>query len=75
MSGVEDVNHEEVRVIETATAKTCFQWQSFFPPTLSRKKSAAISPSGELVAIAVRNKLSIYRVPADCSSSKTAPVK
>ena len=70
MAGPEDVNHEEVRVIDTATGKACFDWHRSFPATLySRVRSAAMSPSGEFVAIVEKGKLSIYRLPSDCDDS------
>jgi len=66
MAGPEDVNREVVSVFETAGRKSCFEWRRTFPPTYGRERSAAISPSGEFVAIATQNRLSIYRLPATC---------
>jgi hypothetical protein len=66
MSGPEDSNREVVQVIDTVTRKSCFEWRRSFPMGLNRGRFAAISPSGELVAIRVDNKLSIYRLPAVC---------
>jgi hypothetical protein len=66
MIGPEDVNGEEVEVIDTLTGKACFDWRQKFPLTNGRMRSAAISPSGRLVAIAGISKLVIYEVPAAC---------
>jgi len=66
MTGPEDANREEVRVVDTVTGKTCFDWHRSFPMTPNQVSSAAISPSGEFVAIATGNALSIYRLPAVC---------
>jgi hypothetical protein len=69
MSGPEDVNGEEVRVIDTNTGKMCFSWHRSFPSTNWFLPSAAISPAGDSVAIAAGNKLSIYRLPAACDGT------
>jgi hypothetical protein len=69
MIGPEDFNREEVRVVETVTGKTCFDWHRSFPMTNSQVRSAAISPSGEFVAIATGNALAVYRLPASCETS------
>jgi hypothetical protein len=66
MTGPEDVNGEEVRVIDTNTGKMCFSWHRSFPSMNWLVRSAAISPSGESVAIVAGDKLSIYRLPAAC---------
>jgi hypothetical protein len=69
MVGQEDFNREEVRVFDTITGKSCFDWRRSFPMTYSQVRSAAISPSGEFVAIAAGDTLSIYRLPAVCESA------
>jgi hypothetical protein len=69
MSGEEDVNREELRVVDTVTGRLCFEWHRSFPMTYSRVRSAAISPSGEFVAIAAEDTLSIYRLPAACEAT------
>jgi hypothetical protein len=69
MAGPEDVNREQVRVLDTATGKECFEWSRAFPMTYSQARSAAISPSGQFVAIVTKGTLSMYRLPADCSDS------
>jgi len=69
MTGPEDVNGEEVRVIDTNTGKMCFSWHRSFPSTNGFLPSAAISPSGESVAIVAGDKLSIYRLPAACDGT------
>jgi len=66
MSGPEDSNREIVRVIDTVTRKSCFERRRSFPMTWSRGRFAAISPSGEFVAITEGDKLLIYRLPAVC---------
>jgi hypothetical protein len=68
MTGPEDVNGEEVRVMDTVNGKLCFDWHRSFPSMNWLVQSAAISPSGESVAIAAGDKLLIYRLPAVCSS-------
>lgn len=74
MAGPEDVNHEEVRVFDTATGKACFDWQRRFSATYySQVRSAAISPSGEFVAIIAKDKLLIYGLPAVCDESAVVP--
>jgi hypothetical protein len=73
MAGPEDVNHEEVRVFDTVTGKACFDWHHSFLATYSQVRSAAISPSGEFVAIVAKDRLSIYRLPADCDESAPVP--
>src|SRR5882757_1925697 len=62
----EDNNREVVQVVDTVTRKSCFDWRRTFPMGGPRRKSAAISPSGEFVAIKVENTLSIYRLPSEC---------
>jgi len=66
----EDVNREVVQVVDTATRKTCFDWRRTFPSTYSRMRVAAMSPSGEFVAIKLENKLSIYRLPPMCEGPR-----
>jgi hypothetical protein len=75
MVGPEDFNREEVRVFDTVTGKTCFDWHRSFPMTYSQVRSAAISPSGEFVAIAAGGMLSIYRLPTVCESAAITPDK
>ncbi len=70
MGAPEDVNREVVQVVDTATRKTCFNWRRTFPPTYHRMRAAAMSPSGEFVAIKLENKLSIYRLPAVCEGPR-----
>ena len=70
MGGPEDVNREVVQVVDTATRKTCFDWRRTFCPTYYRMRAAAMSPSGEFVAIKLENKLSIYRLPAVCEGPR-----
>ncbi|MBI3475045.1 MAG: hypothetical protein HY010_04885 [Acidobacteria bacterium] len=64
-------NREEVRVVDTVTGKSCFSWHRSFPATYTQARSAAISPSGEFVAVTDGTTLSIYRLPKDCDSNTT----
>jgi hypothetical protein len=73
MMGPEDVNREQVRVVDTATGKACFDWSRTFPMTYSQVRSAAISPSGQFVAIVAKGTLSMYRPSADCGDSAAIP--
>lgn len=76
MSGPEDVNREVVRVVDTATRESCFESRRSFPMALCcRERFAAISPSGELVAITVGNSVSIFRLPAVCKGSTKMSTK
>ena len=70
MGAAEDVNREVVQVVDTSTRKTCFDWRRTFPPTYYRMRAAAMSPSGEFVAIKLENKLSVYRLPAVCEGPR-----
>ena len=72
MFGPEDVNREVVEVVDSATRKSCFEWSRRFPLTIGRPHSAAISPSGEFVAIAAEHKLSIYQLPSSCDGEKVS---
>jgi hypothetical protein len=68
----EEVNREVVEVVDTSTRKSCFDWRRTFPMTASRRRSAAISPSGEFVAIKVENSLSVYRLSLVCKGPKVS---
>jgi len=68
----EEVNREVVQVVDTTTRRSCFDLQRTFPMTISRRKSAAISPSGEFIAIKVENVLSLYRIPSVCKGAKVS---
>jgi hypothetical protein len=63
-------NREEVRVLDTSTGRWCFDWKRSFPESSFDRRNAAISPSGEFVAMATGGTLAIYRVPAVCGSQK-----
>jgi hypothetical protein len=75
MVGPEDFNREKVRVFDTVTGTSCFDWHRSFPMTYSQVRSAAISPSGKFVAIAVGNTLSIYQLPPVCEGQTVMPHK
>jgi hypothetical protein len=67
----EQSNREEVLVVDTATGNSCFDWRRSFPEgSVGLPQDAAISASGEFVAIAANGTLSVYRLPEVCSSSK-----
>jgi hypothetical protein len=66
----EEVNREVVQVVDSGTRKSCFDWHRIFPMTAARRRSAAISPSGEFVAIKVENTLSVYRLPSVCGGPR-----
>jgi hypothetical protein len=66
----EEVNREVVRVVDSVTRKACFDWYRIFPMTGARRRSAALSPSGEFVAIYVENTLSVYRLPSVCEGTR-----
>jgi hypothetical protein len=65
-------NHQEVRVADTVTGATCFDWLRSFPmgAGLHFVNASSLSPSGEFVAIAAGKTLSIYRLPAVCETEK-----
>jgi hypothetical protein len=62
----EEVNREVVQVVDSATRRSCFNWHRTFPMAGTRRRSAALSPSGEFVAIKVENSLSVFRLPSAC---------
>jgi hypothetical protein len=66
----EEVNREVVQVIDVATRKSCLDWRHTFPMTGNRTRSAAMSPSGEFVAIKVENKLSVYQLAPMCAGPR-----
>lgn len=70
--GVDDEvdNRQEIRVVDTGTGAVCFDLVRTFPMGWASpfEDAAAISPSGEFVAIAADRHLSIYRLPATCGS-------
>ena len=58
--GDEQDNREEVQVLDTVTGASCFDWKRRFPEgSEAFPNDAAISPSGELVAIADKPKQSM----------------
>lgn len=67
----EQDNSEEVLVVDTATGGSCFGWKRSFPKgSMALAQDAAISPSGEFVAIATAGILSVYRLPENCGNRK-----
>jgi hypothetical protein len=65
-------NRQEVRVADTGTGATCFDWRRSFPKGagLHFVDASSLSPSGEFVAIAAGKTLSIYHLPAVCETEK-----
>jgi hypothetical protein len=63
MSGEEWPNQEAVQVVDTLTGAPCLKWHRTFATAqdVVFGQTAAISPSGEFVAIATNNELSIYQ--------------
>jgi hypothetical protein len=70
MIAPEDVNREVVQVVDRVTRKSCFDWRRTFAARYDRRRSAAISPSGEFVAIKVEGDLSVYRLPSVCEGPR-----
>jgi hypothetical protein len=67
----EQSNREEVLVLDTSTGDSCFDWKrSFAEGSVALAQDAAISPSGEFVAIAAGGTLSVYRLPKVCGTGK-----
>jgi hypothetical protein len=63
--------HERVQVIDTATGSSCFNLRrSFAEGRENGSHNAALSPSGEFLAVAVEGVLSVYRLPAVCGAKK-----
>jgi len=63
-------NREEIRVVDTRTGGMCFDRLRSFPMGWASpfENVAAISPSGDFVAVATDRHLSIYRLPSMCAS-------
>ena len=65
------VGDEEVLVLDTSSGDSCFDWKRSFPEgSVALAQDAAISPSGEFVAIAAGGRLSVYRLPDICRRNK-----
>ncbi len=61
-------NGEMIRVIDTRTGKSCFEWygnEKLLPPFADH---ADIDPTGRLVAIMTQGNLSIFRLPDSCTA-------
>lgn len=69
--GDQESNRQEVRVVDTVTGGSCFDWRRSLPMggELRFRDIASISPSGEFVAIAAGKKLSVYHLPAVCEAT------
>lgn len=69
--GEEYDNREEIRAVDTTSGAICFDLNRKFPMgTESRlTRTAAISPSGALVAIAADRILSLYQLPTVCGGN------
>lgn len=63
----EKATGEEVRVVDTTTGMTCFEWKDPKHLTEEGVYHADISPSGHLVALVTWNELFVYRLPQICT--------
>lgn len=63
----EEATGEAVRVVDTDTGKTCFDWKDPKHLLQTGIYHADISPSGGFVALVSRNTLYLYRLPDHCS--------
>jgi hypothetical protein len=62
---------ERVQVVDTATGGSCFKLhRSFAEGSENGSHNAALSPSGEFLAVAVDGVLSVYRLPAVCGAKR-----
>ena len=61
-----EANGELVRVFDSSTGTSCFEWSKQTAPLLAGDYHADISPSGDLVAILNADNLFIYRLPNSC---------
>ena len=59
-------NGELVRVFDSRTGRSCFEWKTQTPPLLAGDYHADISPSGSIVAILSSDKLLIHRLETPC---------
>jgi len=66
--GDEQSNSEAVRVIDTTTGGTCFDWKDPKHPVDWGLYHAALSPSGKLMALVTRGELFVYRLPDVCAA-------
>lgn len=67
--GDEEDNREKIRVTDSTSGAVCFERHRRLPLGMaSFYYTAALSPSGEFVAIAADGTLYIYRLPAVCES-------
>jgi hypothetical protein len=60
-------NGEMVRVIDTGSGKSCFEWNSGTNLLVLGDLHADIDPSGQLVAIMTRTTLNVYKLPESCA--------
>lgn len=61
-------NGEAVRVVDTTTGKTCFDWKDPKHVANVGFYHADISPAGKLVALVTRGELFVYRLPDVCAA-------
>ena len=66
-------NRQEIRVVDTVTGASCFEWRQSFPMGSNPFAAPSISPSGEFLAIVREKTLSIYHLPAVCGAKKLSP--
>lgn len=62
----QDDNGEAIRVLDTVTGKTCFDWKDPKHLIDAGRYHADISPDGRLVAVVVEGTLTIYALPDSC---------
>lgn len=62
-------NGEAVRVVDTLTGQTCFDWRDLkHVANVGDYPHAALSPSGKFVALVAEGELRVYRLPDVCSA-------
>lgn len=64
----EQSNGEAIRVIDTTTGGTCFDWKDPKHPVDWGLYHAALSPSGKRMALVTRGELFVYRLPDVCAA-------
>lgn len=65
----QDDNGEAIRVLDTVTGKTCFDWKDPKHLIDAGRYHADISPDGKLVAVVVGGTLTIYALPDSCGKN------
>lgn len=65
----QDANGEAIRVLDTTTGTTCFDWKDPKHLIDAGRYHADISPDGKLVAVVVGGTLTIYALPDSCGKN------